>query len=680
MAFGYARVKPDAFSDITDVRMRNDRIMQDIANQKRNWEAQQAAAEFDAWQKQNARKDYGYYDKGLAIQNGFKTQPFAGQAPSISQGLARLGITPEGKLTFGSHGSNMVKPFRSKPIFKTDENGNVSPLSEDEKALLQKQSDATAQQAAAEAASGAPVQNGGNGDSSIENNVNPQASPWYDFLKHPQNTPYEQEQMRNQGILRDAAIAAAMNKPVFFPEADTLSEPMAKLAGQQNGLAQSAMQQLTARQGMAQNLFGQGANLITTLAGKSLESDLSAQTYFANAERELENSKIVKEQAEKLFKDNGVPEDIANKLKNSYGTPKFLEVVRSKELEKYQSVASQYDALLRSAAVLENSSNAWKQRGNAQLSKSKAYMQGASDVNKNLELGIDIKNDDAGYQPVTNYDKPQMVSQGGAGKNIGSPYIDGIGASQEQPIAPAKGNYAFVDGKVVEIPTKGNLSFIDGKVVPYTPKKVSGKPKSTEKDPVLQRLGNLLNMDVNIANFRKKGVRDHLDTYMQADADDTSRQKNILALASDISSAITKDVKNGAKYYDIIEKLVNNEARYPGVRAVFENNKNFNLPRSLSLSNYGDEIKKNTHQQGKLKILKDIYKSIEKGDLLSKANVDSLNELLTESFVTNNILGLQTPPLFNNGLKVKAKPVNIVGKDGKIEKTMYKVDLNDSFE
>ena len=508
---------------------------------------------------------------------------------------------------------------------------------------------------------------------------NENASPWYDFLKHPQNTPYEQEQMRNQGILRDAAIAAAMNKPVFFTEADTLSEPMAKLAGQQNGLAQSAMQQLTARQGMAQNLFGQGANLITTLAGKSLESDLSAQTYFANAERELENSKIVKEQAEKLFKDNGVPEDIANKLKNSYGTPKFLEVVRSKELEKYQSVASQYDALLRSAAVLENSSNAWKQRGNAQLSKSKAYMQGASDVNKNLELGIDIKNEDAGYQPVTKFDKPQMVSQGGAGNNIGSSYIDGIGASQEQLTAPTKGNYAFVDGKVVKIPTKGNLSFIDGKVVPYTPKKGSVEPKSTEKDPVLQRLGKLLNMDVNIANFRKKGVRDNLDTYMQANADDTSRQKNILALASDVSSAITKDVKNGSKYYDIIEKLVNNEARYPGVRAVFENNKNFNLPRSLSLSNYGAEIKKN-QKQGPLKTLRDLYVSIEKGDLLSKANIDSLNKLLTENFVTDNILGVQTSPLFNNGLKVKAKPVNIVGKDGKIEKTMYKVDLKDSFE
>jgi len=697
MTFPYARVKPDAFSDISDVQLRNNRIQQDILNQKRNWEAQQAAAEFEAWQKQNARKDYGYYDKGLAVQNGFRTTPFVGQAPSIQKGLASLGITPEGKLTFGTHGSNMVNPFRSKHVFKTDENGNVAPLSEDEKALLNQESNATEQQAAMEAASGSPV--AGNETSSIENQAVPNQTqeptsvesrdnnPWYDFLKYPKNTPYEQQQMRNQAVLRDAAIAAAMTKPIFYPEADSLSEPMANLAGQQSGLAQSAMQQYTARQGMAQNLFGQGANLITTLAGKSLESDLRAETSFANAQRDLENSKIRREQAEKLFKDYGIPENVANKIRSSYGTPQFLEVVKSKELEKYQNFASQYDALLRDAAYLENSSNYWKQRGNAQLSKSSAYMQGASDVDKKLEIGLNIKPQDAGYQRIENFERPSMEGQGGIGQNIGSTRLPSYEQTQTENLQ--KNNI----GESQKKGGLGNLAFVDGKVVPYTNKNTSigtKKEPTKESDPILKKVGKLLNKDLSIANFRKHGVRDNLDSYMQANADNTSWQKDILSLASELSSSITKDNRNAGKYRDVIYPLLANEARYQGVRNVFEKNPNFNLPKSYGLRAYEAEINQyrnidktsntDVNRRSTYRTLYNLYNTIQNGGLLSKGNVDTLDKILRENFYSTNALGNRTKVLANTGLKIKAIPVNELDKNGNIKKTLYRIDLDDSFE
>lgn len=552
---------------------------------------------------------------------------------------------------YGLYSNNPVKPNLNGMIFKTDENGVPTPLSEDEMALLKQKSKSTSMGAAREA-----------------------ASPWYDFLKHPQNTPYELEQMRNQGILRDAAIAAAMNKPVFYPEADTLSEPMAKLAGQQSGLAQSAMQQLTSRQGMAQNLFGQGANLVTTLAGKSLESDLSAQTYFANAQRESENSKIVKEQAEKLFKDNNVPKEIEDKIKGSYGTPQFIEVVRSAELEKYQALASQYDALMRTYAYLQNSSDAWKQRGNAQLAKSSAYMKGADDVDKNLELGININPKDVDYKKIENEEKPSMASQGKIGVNLGNTRMP----SHEQTpsnFVPKEnlGDYLSKGGY-------GNFSFVNGKVVPISSNQGNvgnGKNKKSNDDPILKRVGKLLNKDVSIANYRKTGVRDHLATAALANADNMSWQKDILSLASDLSSLITKSVNNTGKYKEVIYPLLANETRYPGVRKVFEDNHNFNLPKSTSLANYGDDIKNLGYgRRGDLATLREIYLSLEKGELQSKANIDDLDRILRSSYYSENAIGSRMPLLKNTGLKVKAR--KIVDDKGKF--LGYKVDLSDSFE
>jgi hypothetical protein len=461
---------------------------------------------------------------------------------------------------------------------------------------------------------------------------------------------------------------------VFFPEADTLSEPMAKLAGQQNGLAQNAMQQLTSRQGMAQNLFGQGADLVTTLAGKSLESDLSAQTYFANAQRESENSKIVKEQAEKLFKDNNVPKEIEDKIKGSYGTPKFIEVVRSAELEKYQALASQYDALMRTYAYLQNSSDAWKQRGNAQLAKSSAYMKGADDVDKNLELGININPKDVDYKKIENEEKPSMASQGDIGVNLGN---TGMPSHEQNPsnFVPKEnlGDYLSKGGY-------GNFSFVNGKVVPISSNQGNvgnGKKTKSNDDPILKRVGKLLNKDVSIANYRKIGVRDHLSTAALANADNMSWQKDILSLASDLSSLITKSVNNTGKYKDVIYPLLANETRYPGVRKVFEDNHNFNLPKSTALANYGDDIKNLGYgRRGDLATLREIYLSLEKGELQSKANIDDLDRILRSSYYSENAIGSRKPLLKNTGLKVKAR--KIVDDKGKF--LGYKVDLSDSFE
>lgn len=661
MAFEYARVKPDAFSDITDVRMRNDRIMQDIANQKRNWEVQQAAAEFDAWQKQNARKDYGYYDKGLAIQNGFKTQPFAGQAPSISQGLASLGITPEGKLTFGSHGSNMVMPFRRKPVFKTDENGNVSPLSEDEKALLQKQSDATAQQAAAEAASGAPVQNGGNGDSSIENNVNPQASPWYDFLKHPQNTPYEQEQMRNQGFLRDAAIAAAMNKPVFFPEADTLSEPMAKLSGQQNGLAQSAMQQLTARQGMTADMFKQGMSMVNNYAMQSFNAQIEANKAYNAAKSAYKDAKILREKTEALYGKNGY---------------EYLEAVRNKDLEKQQEIAFRYNDGMKQAEMKENDSERMLENANNFIGKANAFRGSANQISKDLEFGFNFGDEIGMYQPFAN-DNTDFVRQS-----------DMNDRNVDFKIGNGTGGYNFSGGKggnkspkpkndVTEAPVydaEGNLMFTpmfatedsENKKVFIEP---NGDVYDSDNDPIRVSWNNILGKDVAIANRRAWGSREHFDKIAQANADNIQWLKNVQDLFGKILSEVRKNPSNQAKYVDILAPILDQADRF----GLSEQAKNeaLNIPRSNSLKAYENEIIASGNP-----VLVGLWDKAKEGSISEQWLKDFEKELSTQ-FETKNASGKNDVLLRNNGLKLNYT----LDKKNKTKggKPKYFVNFVDSF-
>lgn len=632
MAFGYARVKPDAFSDITDVRVRNDRIMQDIANQKRNWEAQQAAAEFDAWQKQNARKDYGYYDKGLAIQNGFKTQPFAGKAPSISQGLASLGITPDGKLTFGSHGSNMVMPFRRKPVFKTDENGNPTPLSADEEAILQQESDKTSQQAAAEAASGAPVQNGGDGSSSIENPVNSQASPWYDFLKHPQNTPYEIEQMRNQGILRDAAIAAAMNKPVFFPEADTLSEPIAKLAGQQNGLAQSAMQQLTARQGMTSDLFKQGMSMVNNYAMQSFNAQIEANKAYNAAKSAYKDAKILRDKTEALYGKNGY---------------EYLEAVRNKDLEKQQEIAFRYNDGMKQAEMRENDSERMLENANNFIGKANAFRGSANQISKDLEFGFNFGDEIGMYQPFANENADFVRQSDMNERNVDSEIGNGAGGVgkggnkapkpkndvPESPVYDAEGNLMFTPMFATEDSEK-NKVFIEP----------DGSVYDSDKDPIRSSWNKLLGNDVAIANRRAWGSREHFDKIAQANADNTQWLKNVQDLFGKILAEVRNNPANQAKYADILAPILAQADRFGLSEQV--KNEELNIPRSNSLIAYENEILASGNP-----VLVGLWDSAKSGSISETWLKDFENQLSTQ-FETKNASGRNDVLLRNNGLKL----------------------------
>jgi hypothetical protein len=636
MAFGYARVKPDAFSDITDVRVRNDRIMQDIANQKRNWEAQQAAAEFEAWQKQNARKDYGYYDKGLAIQNGYKTQPFLGKAPSISQGLSSLGITPDGKITFGSHGSNMVMPFRSKPVFKTDENGNPTPLTADEEAILQQESDKTSQQAAAEAASGAPVQNGGDGSSSIENLSNPHASPWYDFLKNPKNTPYELEQMRNQGILRDAAIAAAMNKPVFFPEADTLSEPMSKLAGQQNGLAQSAMQQLTARQGMTSDLFKQGMNMVNNYAMQSFNAQVEANKAYNAAKSAYKDAKILREKTEALYGKKGY---------------EYLEAVRNKDLEKQQEIAFRYNDGMKQAEMRKNDSERMLENANNFIGKANAFRGSANQISKDLEFGFNFGDEIGMYQPFEN-ENTELVRQSdmkdrnvdseignGAGRNN---FVGGKGGSKapkpkndvpEAPVYDAEGNLMFTPMFATEDSEK-NKVFVEP----------DGSVYDSDNDPIRSSWNELLGKDVAIANRRAWGAREHFDKIPQANADNTQWLKKVQDLFGKILAEVRKNPANQAKYADILSPILAQADRFGLSEQV--KNEELNIPRSNSLNAYENEILASGNP-----VLVGLWDSAKTGSI-SEAWLKDLENQLSTQFETKNASGRNDVLLRNNGLKL----------------------------
>lgn len=660
MAFGYARVKPDAFSDITDVRMRNDRIMQDIANQKRNWEAQQAAAEFDAWQKQNARKDYGYYDKGLAIQNGFKTQPFAGQAPSISQGLASLGITPEGKLTFGSHGSNVVKPFRSKPIFKTDENGNVSPLSEDEKALLQKQSDATAQQAAAEAASGAPVQNGGNGGSSIENNVNPQASPWYDFLKHPQNTPYEQEQMRNQGILRDAAIAAAMNKPVFFPEADTLSEPMAKLSGQQNGLAQSAMQQLTARQGMTADLFKQGMSMVNNYAMQSFNAQIEANKAFNAAKSAYKDAKILREKTEALYGKNGY---------------EYLEAVRNKDLEKQQEIAFRYNDGMKQAEMKENDSERMLENANNFIGKANAFRGSANQISKDLEFGFNFGDEIGMYQQFAN-ENADFVRQSDMKERNLDPIIGNGRVGDETPVSSTPNTTTpTIPAATSGASGKGNLVFNKGKVGEAS---VSKSDSSFEEGSPERDFENLANEYYKIGRFGVGGAWKNLDTQVQRRALDDNWLRRINGVMQKLALDLRNNPESFAKHRPLFD-FIRSGNQFGDTSKLLE--AAANPPESYDLSYYGNQFNA-TGDENERGILQEYYAILKDGGALTENEVKHLQEMLSTRFPVTNLKGEKKPLLQQNGLKLKY--FKATNPDGSTMldngEQLYFVPLKDSFK
>lgn len=660
----YARVAPDAFSDIMDVQLRNKRIQQDLLNQRRNLEAQQAARDFDEWQKAWDRKDYGYYSKEDVARAYGKQTPFVGQAPSISKGLESLGITPEGKLTFGIHGSNLVSPLRNKPRkFRTDNNGNPIPLSDEEIALSEKASAEMNQQAASEAGQ-------------VEEN---REKPWYDFLKYPQNTPYEQEQMRNQGILRDAAIAAAMNKPVFYPEADTLSEPMAKLAGQQAGLAQSAMGQFTSRQGMAADMYKQVTNLANSYAAQSLQAQMAAQKLKSNSDESANNAKVYEEQAAALF--GQMPKDMQEASKQ----PNFLEVVRSKHDEKALAMAQQYDALKRSQAMLENDALSKNEQANSYLAKAKAFGDGVSNLDRDWNLGLNFNAGGVTPYDVKKTTQPvQFAGQGEVGQNevpIATPSgFSVVGSVPSATSVPYTAKTAPVaTAKAVGGSGNGKLKFDPKTNSVYS---VSSSEGSASSDPIAKRIARLsTGKDVDIARFAARGSRLNLDTGFQAAKDKAAWLTELGA----VSNEIAKNPENVAKYRDFIyQVLMGGEGRFGNAATIFLNTPSLNVPMDTSLKFYKNDILAKSGD-GRMTQLWNLYNRAEKGLGLTKQQLNDMENILTRNYTPKNYFGRTEKALLeNNGLKLNYSPL-IDPSTGKqaISKTgnkLYKLDLKDSFK
>lgn len=704
------RVAPDAFSDILDPALRNERIRQDIENQKRIYEYQQMAKEFEDWDNYNLQSRYGnkvpskdFYDRNLAAMQYGSKGSFVGAAPSIGAGLESLGITPEGKLTFGRHGSNAVMPLRgisprSKRMFKTDSNGTPIPLSDDEIVLAEKAKDETERQAAMDAATPvAEATNEATNGASEKPNEAASEVPWYDFLKHPQNTPYEQEQMRNQAIMRDAAIAAAMNKPIIYPEADTLSEPMAKLAGQQNSLAQSAMGQLTSRQGMAADFYKMGSNLVNNYAMNAYNAQIRAQQAYNDAVKANEDAKVVRNRIKALYGENGTEEI---KRKN---------FIRKNDLESANKIAAQRDLDIQQAIMLENLSQKKIEDANSLIGKANAFKGSANKVSKDIELGYDFGGDIPLYEGFV-HSTPSFAGQSEAlGGNIGGPINGPTGGNypkvpnggkkggnkkNEEPVVEAPVNdvpnelspeeiqkYGIAggftpveskEGATSKLPA-GDLVFRDGEV-----KKVKYNPS---EDKIFQKASKLLGRDVKNAEFGAWGIGEDLNAASIKRAYDQKFYTDVQDLAGDILAEIKKDPRNQAKYIGLIKKLIAQENRY-GVRRDFDREENLNIPKSMSLVGYKDEIlsgAKGSDARAK-NALKDFYLMAEKGQGFSKAQVNEFENILRDQFYSTNDLGKRMKVLAKNGLHLNAKPRYKTDSFGNImSEVEYIIDMENSF-
>ena len=595
---------------------------------------------------------------------------FVGTAPSIYAGLDTLGITKDGKYTFGRYGSNLVMPVRgvpakSKRLFRTDDNGNPIPMSDDEIALAQKAKDETQMQAAAEAAT--PV---------VE--AKPTNTPWYDFLKHPQNTPYEQEQMRNQGILRDAAIAAAMNKPVFFPEADTLSEPMAKIAGQQAGLAQSAMGQFTSRQGMAADMYKQVTNLANSYAAQSMQAQMAAQKLKANSDESANNAKVYEQQAASIF--GQMPKDMQDASKR----PDFLEVVRSKYDEKALAMAQQYDALKRSQAMLENDALSKNEQANSYLAKAKAFGDGVANLDRDWNLGLNFNAGGVTPYDVKKTTQPvQFAGQGDVGRNevpIATPSsFSAVGSvpsatsvtstSKTAPVAPAKASGGSGKGKLKFDPKTNSVY------------QVSSSEGSASADPISKRIARLsTGKDVDIARFAARGSRLNLDTGFQAAKDKAAWITELGAVANEIA----KNPENVSKHKDFIYEVIKGgEGRFGNAASILKNDPSLNIPVNRGLKFYKNDIL-SKNAEGNIEALWNYYNRAEQGLGLTKQQLDDMQKILTKNYTHENYGGVVKPLFENNGLKLNYSPLidpetgeQLVNKNGN---KLYQLNLEDSFK
>lgn len=552
----------------------------------------------------------------------------------------------QGSPKFGLYSGNPVKPNMNGMIFKTDENGNPTPLTADEMELLKQKSASTSREAAIEAASPSPV--------SQKN------SPWYDFLKHPKNTPYEQEQMRNQGILRDAAIAAAMNKPVFFPEADTLSEPMAKLAGQQNGLAQSVMQQLTARQGMTSDLFKQGMSMVNNYAMQSFNAQIEANKAYNAAKSAYKDAKILREKTEALYGKNGY---------------EYLEAVRNKDLEKQQEIAFRYNDGMKQAEMRENDSERMLENANNFIGKANAFRGSANQISKDLEFGFNFGDEIGMYQPFANENADFVRQSDMKERNVDSEIGNGAGIVgkggkggnkapkpkndvPESPVYDANGNLMFTPMFATE-DSENKKVFIEP----------NGDVYDSDKDPIRSSWNKLLGKDVAIANRRAWGSREHFDKIAQANADNIQWLKNVQDLFGKILAEVRKNPANQAKYADILAPILDQSDRF----GLSEQAKNeaLNIPRSNSLNAYENEILASGNP-----VLVGLWDKSKEGSISEQWLKDFEKELSTQ-FETKNASGKNDVLLRNNGLKLNYT----LDKKNKTKggKPKYFVNFVDSF-
>lgn len=575
------------------------------------------------------------------------------------QGVQNLNNRMMQKLSnnrYGLYSNNPVKPNLNGMIFKTDENGVPTPLSEDEMSLLKQKSQSTSMDAAREAASPSPV--------------NENASPWYDFLKHPQNTPYEIEQMRNQGILRDAAIAADMNKPVFFPEADTLSEPMAKLAGQQNGLAQSAMQQFTTRQGMASDAYKMATGLATQYASNAIQADIQARKFKADAEEAQRNANVYGDQAKTLY--GQMPDE----MKALSGKPEFLEVVRNKYDEKLQNLAQAYDILKRQQAVFQNDAQSKAEQSQSYLAKSKAFRNGASKVSKDWELGLDFGGGEEIAAPQVAGNDIRFAGQGDIGKNGAGSYGNFSNPKNEAPVSSTPNRTTQTTPAATSGASgKGNLVFENGKVSKNSaPKSDSNfEEGSAERD-----FENLANEYYKIGRFGVGGAWQNLDTQVQRRALDDNWLRRINGVKQKLALDLRNNPESFAKHRPLFD-FIRSGNQFGDTGIILESAAN--PPQSYDLSYYanqfnatGDEVERGD--------LQDYLAILNEGGALTMPEVKHLEKMLTERFPVTNLKGEKKPLLQQNGLKIKFfKATNPDGSpmlDGKEQ--LYFVPLKDSFK
>jgi len=496
-------------------------------------------------------------------------------------------------------------------------------------------------------------------------------------LKNPQNTPYEQKQMRNHEIMRDAAIGSMLMKPIFNPDTD-ISEGMMRMAGQQQGMAQGAMDNYLKRQGMAADMYNSATKLATNYAAQSLQAQIQAQQELSAAENYEREAAIRSEQAEKLFGKN---------------SPAYIAVVKSKDVAKQQELANQYDAMMRDAKYLESEAQKRKERSEQFIGKAKAFGDGAKKISQDWELGLNFDGL-GGITPIAKNGTQVggFAKQGEVGANVGGSFVQFPNTGAGTQGTPSTG---VLPTGATEVPPSGEnvitgaenastgesekpvYTFNDGKLTNVGGGK--GK-KGGSDDPIMKRIARLSNgnRDVNIARWKAAGSRVDLDTGVQAAADKNAWLTEVQAVANDIVSK----PENFAKYKDFVYKVIEGGDRFGNASNILMNS-TMNIPRFKGLRNYETDIMTYGGENSRNE-LQDYYSILKEGGALTGAEVKNFEKLLSSPmFSWTNYQGKSMPLLKNNGLKLKA--VEARNPDGSIVKdekgnTMYFINLDDSFK